>query len=74
VPTTALPYGISSEGQLTLERALFCVECERICVGTAHCPRCADEAGWPLAEWLRRGHPAVAVSKWEDGSAGHVSS
>jgi len=45
-------YRAFAEGQIALERALFCLECEIIFAGTAHCPRCADEAVWPLDQWL----------------------
>ena len=41
------------QGQILLERALFCVECEVIFTGISHCPRCGGEAVWPLAEWLQ---------------------
>jgi hypothetical protein len=71
--TTGLPYRLSSEGQIALERALFCLECELIFAGTAHCPRCADKAVWPLAEWLHRGRPAITVSKWQDGPGESLS-
>ena len=40
------------QGQILLERALFCVGCEVIFSGTTHCPRCSGETVWPLAEWL----------------------
>jgi hypothetical protein len=73
MPTTALPYRIYSEGQIALERALFCLECELIFAGTARCPRCANQAVWPLAVWLHRGRPDSTISKWEEGPAGHVS-
>jgi hypothetical protein len=42
-----------SQGQILLERALFCVGCEIIFTGTPRCPRCGSgEAVWPLADWL----------------------
>jgi hypothetical protein len=42
------------QGQILLERALFCVGCEIIFTGTPHCPRCASgETVWPLSEWVR---------------------
>jgi uncharacterized paraquat-inducible protein A len=41
------------QGQILLERALFCVGCEIIFTGIRCCPRCASgEAVWPLSEWL----------------------
>jgi hypothetical protein len=40
------------QGQIPLERALFCVGCEVIFTGTMHCPRCGGGTVWPLAEWL----------------------
>jgi hypothetical protein len=52
MPTSLQPYRAYSEGQIALERALFCLECELIFAGTAHCPRCANEAVWPLNQWL----------------------
>jgi hypothetical protein len=50
--TSIQPYRAFAEGQIALERALFCLECEIIFAGTAHCPRCADEGVWPLNQWL----------------------
>jgi hypothetical protein len=42
------------QGQILLERALFCVGCELIFTGTPRCPRCASgETVWPLSEWVR---------------------
>jgi hypothetical protein len=42
------------QGQIFLERALFCVGCELIFTGTPRCPRCASgETVWPLSEWVR---------------------
>jgi hypothetical protein len=41
------------QGQILLERALFCIGCEVIFTGTVHCPRCGGGTVWPLAEWLR---------------------
>jgi hypothetical protein len=46
------------QGQILLERALFCVECEVIYTGTIHCPRCGGGAVWPLAEWLGSARPS----------------
>jgi hypothetical protein len=48
------PDGCWSEGQIALEEALFCLDCELIFAGTARCPRCGDEVVWPLAQWLSR--------------------
>jgi hypothetical protein len=43
-----------SQGQILLERALFCVGCEIIFTGCARCPRCTSgESVWPLSEWFR---------------------
>ena len=50
--------GCWSAGQITLEEARFCVECEIIFAGTFHCPRCGGEVVLPLAVWLSR--PAAA--------------
>jgi hypothetical protein len=52
MPTSIQPYRAFGDGQIALERALFCLECELIFAGTAHCPRCGDEAVWPLNQWL----------------------
>jgi hypothetical protein len=63
----------SFQGQILLERALFCVGCEIIFSGTHRCPRCASgETVWPLSEWVRSiqsstvaappPHPAVDVA------------
>ena len=52
MPTSIPPYRAYGEGQIALERALLCLECELIFAGTAHCPRCADKAVWPLNQWL----------------------
>lgn len=52
------PEGCWSKGQIALEEARFCVECELIFAGTFHCPRCGGEVVWPLAQWLSR-PPAV---------------
>jgi hypothetical protein len=42
------------QGQILLERALFCVGCEIIFAGIRRCPRCTSgETVWPLSEWLR---------------------
>jgi hypothetical protein len=42
------------QGQILLERALFCVGCEIIFTGISRCPRCASgETVWPLSEWVR---------------------
>jgi hypothetical protein len=50
--TSIQSYRVYDDGQIALERALFCLECELIFAGTASCPRCADEAVWPLNQWL----------------------
>jgi hypothetical protein len=66
MPITTLSHRVYSEGQIALERALFCLECELIFAGTASCPRCTSEAVWPLAEWIHPTRPAETVSKQED--------
>jgi len=44
----------SSQGQIHLGRALFCVECEIIFTGSPRCPRCTSgETVWPLSEWFQ---------------------
>jgi hypothetical protein len=49
------------QGQILLERALFCVGCEIIFTGIRRCPRCNSvEAVWPLSEWVRSVRPATA--------------
>lgn len=61
MPTNLQPYRSYGEGQVTLEQALFCLECELIFAGTARCPCCADEAVWPLSQWLRSTRPAAPM-------------
>ena len=56
--TSVQPYRAYGEGQIALKRALFCLECELIFAGTAHCPRCGDEAVWPLNQWLPSARPS----------------
>lgn len=47
------------QGEILLERALLGVGRERICTGTARCPRCGSgETVWPLSAWV----PAVRPS------------
>lgn len=41
------------QGQILLDRALFCIGCEVIFTGMVQCPRCGGGTVWPLAEWLR---------------------
>ena len=49
------------QGQILLERALFCVGCEIIFTGIPRCPRCASgETVWPLSEWVRSVRPSAA--------------
>jgi hypothetical protein len=51
------------QGQILLERALFCVGCEIIFTGTSRCPRCSSvEAVWPIAEWLGSARPSQAAT------------
>ena len=51
------------QGQILLERALFCVGCEIIFTGLPRCPRCASgETVWPLSEWLRSVRLATAAA------------
>jgi hypothetical protein len=61
-----LSYRVYSEGQIALEQALFCLECELIFAGTASCPRCAGNAVWPLVEWLHPTRPSLTLSKLDD--------
>lgn len=61
MPTSLQPYRAYGDGQIALERALFCLECELIFAGTAQCPRCADEAVWPLNQWLPSARPSTPV-------------
>jgi hypothetical protein len=62
MPTSIQPYRAYGDGQIALERALFCLECELIFAGTAHFPRCADAAVWPLNQWLPSARPSAPVS------------
>ncbi len=50
------------QGQISLEHAFFCVECEVIYAGTVQCPRCGGGAVWPLAEWLHSTRPSLAAA------------
>ena len=63
--TITLPYRSSNTGQISLESALFCLECEIIFVGEVSCPRCTGEAVWPLAEWVHPIRSGAAISKRE---------
>jgi hypothetical protein len=54
------------EGQIALEHALFCLECELIFAGVGSCPRCTGEAVWPLAEWVHPIRSTGAVSNQEE--------
>jgi hypothetical protein len=53
-----------SEGQIALAQVPFCVECELIFAGGAHCPRCVDEAVWPLTQWLPYPSPSRPATAW----------
>jgi hypothetical protein len=57
--TSSQPYTVYSEGQIALEQAMFCLECELIFAGIRQCPRCADKAVWPLAQWLPTSRPSA---------------
>jgi hypothetical protein len=59
--TTFDPYRIHGEGQIALEQALFCLECELIFAGPTYCPRCADQAVWPLNQWLPSTRPSAPI-------------
>jgi hypothetical protein len=75
--TISLPHRSSSQGQIALESALFCLECELIFVGEVFCPRCTSEAVWPLAEWVHPIRSGVVLSKRENDlpkSSQHESS
>jgi hypothetical protein len=64
--TITRPHRLSDKGQIALESALFCLECELIFVGEVSCPRCTGEAVWPLAEWVHPIRSGVVISKRED--------
>lgn len=70
--TVTLSYQAPNSGQIALESALFCLECELIFAAEVSCPRCTSEAVWPLAEWVQPIRSGVAVSKRESDS-GDVS-
>jgi hypothetical protein len=54
---------VHTQGQIPLERALFCVGCEIIFAGIRRCPRCTSgETVWPLSEWLRSVRTATAAA------------
>ena len=58
------------QGQILLDRALFCVGCEVIFTGMIHCPRCGGGTIWPLAEWLRSARlSSTSVAQPEPTSA-----
>jgi len=61
MPTSAQSYRIHSDGQIALERALFCLECELIFAGLPHCPRCNASAVWPLMNWLPPTRPSSSA-------------
>jgi hypothetical protein len=61
MPTSSQSYRDHSEGQIALEQALFCLECELIFAGTAHCPRCSASVVWPLMQWLPPTRPSLPV-------------
>jgi hypothetical protein len=58
--TSSQPYRVYSEGQIALEQAMFCLECELIFAGTTRCPRCNEAAVWPLTQWLPPLRPSLA--------------
>lgn len=64
--TTTLSYRVYSEGQIALDRALFCLECDLIFAGTDSCPRCTSAVVWPLIEWLHPMRSGATVSKRDD--------
>jgi hypothetical protein len=64
--TITRPHRLSDKGQIALESALFCLECELIFVGEVSCPRCTGEVVWPLAEWVHPIRSGVVISKRED--------
>ena len=66
MPAITLSSRVADAGQIALESALFCLECELIFAGATSCPRCTSEAVWPLAEWVHPIRPAGGVSKREE--------
>jgi hypothetical protein len=60
MPTELQSYRLCSEGQIALERALFCAECDLIFAGPLVCPRCGDTAVWPLVDWLPSARATLA--------------
>jgi hypothetical protein len=60
--TITRPHRLSDKGQIALESALFCLECELIFAGTPLCPRCADGAVWPLNQWLPSARGSTFIS------------
>jgi hypothetical protein len=61
MPTSSQSYRDRSDGQIALERALFCLECELIFAGIAYCPRCSTSVVWPLMQWLPPTRPSLSV-------------
>jgi hypothetical protein len=64
--TITPPHRSSHTGQISLESALFCLECELIFVGEVSCPRCTGEVVWPLAEWIHPIRSGAVISKGEN--------
>jgi hypothetical protein len=62
MPRPPQPDRLWSEGQSAPEQALWCVSCELILAGTAHCPRCGDEVVWPLTQWVPLSLPAMPAT------------
>lgn len=61
MPTSSPSYRDRSDGQIALERALFCLECELIFAGITYCPRCSTSVVWPLMQWLPPTRPSLSV-------------
>jgi hypothetical protein len=67
--TSSPSYRDHSEGQIALEHALFCLECELIFAGIAHCPRCSASVIWPLIQWLPPTGPSACDTTFSEPRA-----
>jgi hypothetical protein len=66
MPTITLSARPSDKGQISLDSALFCLECEIIFAGAVSCPRCTGQAVWPLADWVHPLRSGATVPKREN--------
>lgn len=72
MPASSTSYRDHSEGQIALEHALFCLECELIFAGSAHCPRCGASVVWPLMQWLPPARPSLPAVGYAEPRSPHL--